>query len=68
MNIETIEQQTPKSVIHSIVDAQPDDASFDEILRELTFNRMVEKGLADSRAGRVVSEEDALRRVKSWGR
>ncbi|MCX7110148.1 MAG: hypothetical protein NTX45_08475 [Proteobacteria bacterium] len=68
MNIESIEQQTPKSVIHSIVDAQPDDASFDEILRELTFNRMVEKGLADSRAGRVVSEEDALRRVKSWGR
>ena len=68
MSIETTEQKTPKSLIHCIVDEQPDDASFEEILRELAFERMVERGLADSRVGRVVSDKDALRRIKSWGR
>ena len=32
-------------------DTQPDDASYDEIIRELAFERMIEKGLEDAREG-----------------
>jgi len=43
---------TVKERVSEIVQAQPDDSSFDEILRELAFSRMVERGLKDSREGR----------------
>jgi predicted transcriptional regulator len=47
---------------------QPDDSSYDELLRELAFVHMVEEGLADSDAGRTISHEDMLSRIRSWQR
>ncbi len=55
-----------KELIKKIVQEQPDDSSFDEILRELAFARMVDRGLEDSRAGRVISNEDMKHRIKTW--
>ena len=49
-----------------IVQEQPDDSSYDDILRELAFARMVERGLADSQTGRTVSDEEMSRRIKTW--
>ena len=49
-----------------IIEAQPDDATFDDILRELAFERIVERGLADSRAGRVMTNEETERRIRTW--
>ena len=49
-----------------IINEQPDDSSYDEILRELAFMRMVERGLADSAAGRTISHEEMARRIRSW--
>ncbi len=49
-----------------VIDGQPEDASYDEIMRELAFERMVERGLEDFRAGRVVSDEDMATRIQSW--
>ena len=49
-----------------IVQEQPDDSSYDGILRELAFARMVERGLADSQTGRIVSDEEMNRRIKTW--
>ena len=49
-----------------IVEEQPDDSSYDEILRELAFARMVERGLADSQAGRTVKNDEMSRRIKTW--
>ena len=51
-----------------IIQDQPDDSSYDEILRELAFARMVERGLADSDAGRTISSEEMEARISSWGR
>ena len=48
------------------VQEQPDDSSYDEILRELGFARMVERGLADSLADRTFSDEEMSRRIKTW--
>jgi predicted transcriptional regulator len=49
-----------------MINEQPEDSSYDEILRELAFKRMVDKGLADARSGRTVSNEDVSRRIRTW--
>lgn len=57
---------TVKERVSEIVQAQPDDSSFDEILRELAFSRMVERGLADSRQERMISNEEMEHRIRAW--
>lgn len=37
---------------------QPEDASYEEILRELAFEKMIARGLNDSREGRTISNEE----------
>ena len=41
-------------------------SSADEILQDLVFNHMVERGLADADAGRVISDEEMERTIDSW--
>jgi predicted transcriptional regulator len=55
-----------KEKMTEIIQQQPDDSSYDEILRELAFARMVERGLRDSREGRTLSDEEMARRIQSW--
>ena len=55
-----------KEIMSKIIQEQPDDSSFKDILRELAFERMVERGLDDSRKGRVVSNEEMEDRIRSW--
>ena len=57
----------PKDQIRKLLEEQPDDSPYDEILRELAFHRMIERGLADAEAGRTVSHEEMRRRIDSWG-
>lgn len=56
----------PKTQIKKIVDTLPEDSSYDEILRELAFHKMIEKGLKDSKTGKTISNEDMKKRIKSW--
>ena len=55
-----------KDQLKKIIDNQPDDASYDEILRELVFERMVEKGLDDSNHDRTISNKEMEHRIKTW--
>ena len=57
---------TVKEKVSEIVQAQPDDSSFDEILRELAFSRMIEQGLEDTRLGRMISNEEMQHRISTW--
>ena len=45
-----------KDEMKRIIQEQPDDSSFDEILSELALARMIDRGLRDSEAGRSVSD------------
>ena len=58
--------QTVKEKITEIVSAQPDDATYEEIIRELAFERMIERGLSDIRSERVISDENMLHRIRTW--
>jgi predicted transcriptional regulator len=55
-----------KEQMAKIVQDQPDDSSYDEILRELAFARMVERGLSDSQTGRTISDEEMKHRIRTW--
>ncbi len=55
-----------KEDIKQVLENQPDDSSYDELLRELAFKRMVDKGLADAKQGNVVSNEEMHSRIKLW--
>jgi hypothetical protein len=57
---------TAKDEIARLVQALPADSSREEIVRELAFHVMVEKGLADSDAQRVISNSDMAHRIRTW--
>ena len=59
---------TAKERIRELLETQPDDASYDEILRELAFERMIDRGLLDARNGRVISNEEMSERIRRWQR
>lgn len=56
----------PKQLVKKIVDSLPEDTSYDEILKELAFNKMIQKGLKDSKEGKVISNKDMKKRIQSW--
>jgi predicted transcriptional regulator len=62
----TIERPTPRDEMIAILNQQPADSSYDDLLRELACRRAIQRGLADVDAGRVVDHEEALRRIRSW--
>ena len=55
-----------KEQMTKIIQEQPDDSSYDEVLRELAFARMIERGLEDSNANRTISNEEMKHRIKMW--
>lgn len=57
---------TAKEELTNLIQRQPDDSSREEIVRELAFHVMVERGLADSDAKRTVPNEEMGRRIRSW--
>ena len=57
---------TAKEHIAEIIKRQPDDSSYDDIVRELTFDLMVQRGLKDSGERRTISNEEMKRRIKTW--
>ena len=57
---------TIKKRMTEVIQSQPDDASYEEIMRELAFERMIERGLEDSRKGRVISNDEMGHRIRTW--
>ena len=41
-------------------------SSYDEIVRELAFDLMVQRGLRDSDERRTIANEEMSRRIKTW--
>ena len=64
--IRKMENLSVKERLKEIIDNQPDDASYEEILKELAFERMLEKGLNNSEKDKVISNEEMEHRIKTW--
>ncbi len=52
---------TLKDEAKAVIDRLPEDATWDDVVYAVEFRRAVERGRADSRAGRVTSVEDVRR-------
>ena len=57
---------TVKEELTRLIQGQPEDSSREEIVRELAFHVMVERGLADSDARRTISNEQMAHRIRAW--
>jgi len=57
---------TAKDQIKQILDSQPEDSTYDDILRELAFKSMINKGLLDAKDGNVISNEDMEKKIRKW--
>jgi hypothetical protein len=55
-----------KEQMAKIIQEQPDDSSYDEVLRELAFARMIDRGLEDSQGNRTNSNDEMKHRIKTW--
>ena len=57
---------TAKKEMIELINEQPEDMNYDELLRELAFKKMVDRGLKDSRKGRTIANETMKRKIQSW--
>jgi predicted transcriptional regulator len=57
-----------KEELKHLLEQQPDDSSSEEIVRELAFHLMIQRGIADSNDGRTISNEETGRRIRSWSK
>ncbi len=55
-----------KQNAEKIIQSLPDDSSYDEILKELAFAKMIEQGLDDSENDRVISNEEMEQKILEW--
>jgi len=44
----------------------PEDASYEDIMREPAFERMIDRGMEDVRSGRVISTDEMAGRIRAW--
>jgi len=57
---------TAKEEAVRIISKQPDDSSYDDIIRELFLLREIEKGLDDSKHGKTISHNTLKQEVENW--
>ena len=57
---------TAKENLTKLIQDQPEESSEADIVRELAFDLMVRRGLADADADRTISNEDMGHRIRSW--
>jgi len=55
-----------KQNAQKIIQSLPDDSSYDEILKELAFAKMIEQGLDDSKNNRVISNKEMKQKIAQW--
>lgn len=59
---------TAKERMIEIIQEQPGDSSYDELLRELAFAHMIERGLADADNDRTLEHEEMRARISTWSK
>jgi len=55
-----------KQEAKKIIDSLPEDTSYNETLKELAFDRMIRRGLKDSRENKTISNQEMTNRIKQW--
>ncbi len=56
----------PKEEAKRIIDTLPEDSTYEEIVRELAFDMMIQRGLDDVEAGKVISNKEMENEISKW--
>jgi len=56
----------PIAMAKDVINSLPADTSYDEIIKELAFDRMIKKGLEDSKNDRTISSKEMEHRIRQW--
>jgi len=56
----------PKDEAKKIIDSLPEDTTYEEILRELAFDTMIQRGLNDVEDGNVISNQEMENTIAQW--
>ncbi|AXQ28016.1 hypothetical protein D0B54_04720 [Solimonas sp. K1W22B-7] len=54
---------TLKQTAHALIDQLPDSATWEDLAYEMDVRASIERGLADSKAGRVIPVEDLIKEL-----
>lgn len=57
---------TAKEQVRKVLDNLPDDASFEDIQYHIYVRAKIERGRQAVEEGRVLTEEEAARRLSKW--
>jgi predicted transcriptional regulator len=58
--------QTAKEEVQQLLQDLPDDATLEDIQYHIYVKQKIAQGLADVRAGRVMSQEEVEKRFARW--
>ncbi len=53
-----------KPAAHELVDRLPDGASWEDLMYQIYVREAIDAGLGDADAGRLVSQEEAVQRLR----
>ena len=56
----------PKDEAKKVIDSLPEDTTYEEILRELAFDKMIGRGLDDVANGKTISNEEMKNTIVQW--
>ena len=57
---------TKKELMLKAIEELPDDAEFDDAIDYLIYLAGIEEGLADEKAGRMITHDELLKRMETW--
>ena len=58
--------ETAKDQVQQVLEILPENASLEDIQYHLHVRQMIEAGIADVEAGRVIPHEEVERRLAKW--
>jgi len=64
--IKGVVMTAPKIIAKEIIDTLPDDSSYDEIIRALAFDKMIQRGLEDVKNRRTISHKEMEKQIAQW--
>ena len=63
---DTVDRISAKALMLEILGDQPEDSSYEELLRQLAFHRLISNGVHDAEQERLISTDDLKTRMRAW--
>lgn len=59
---------TTKEIMQKVMAELPEDAALEDAIDRLLYIQGIQRGLDDVTGGRVISHEELLKQIETWGK